>query len=153
MPPCLCANTLGDKPHLREVQASLPDNQLTWHDTVNSPTEGIDGPVFGIANEFLTLFLSTSLIREWTVEVTSVAVDDRMEFVTGESLVDDIDFFPKNQVGQIAELCPEADQVMAALAVSVAQRGGAVLIIDYGRDGNPGNSLQAVAAHASSIFL
>ena len=28
------------------------------------------------------------------------------------------------------------------------QQGGAILIIDYGRDGNPGDSLQAVADHA-----
>ena len=36
---------------------------------------------------------------------------------------------------------------MAALARSVAARGGAMLVIDYGRDGNPGDSVQAVAAH------
>lgn len=154
MPPLASApiHLLETSPHLRKVQASLlPDSQLTWHDTVNSLTEGIDGPVFGIANEFfdaLPVHQAQFVSGQWRQRLVAV-VDDRMEFVTGEPLVDDIDFFPKKpSEGQIAELCPEADQVMAALAASVAQRGGAVLIIDYGRDGNPGNSLQAVAAHA-----
>ena len=48
--------------------------------------------------------------------------------------------------GTVIEHCPLADSVMSALASAIARRGGAILIVDYGSNGNPGDSLQAVAA-------
>ena len=154
MPPLAIApiHLLETSPHLRQMQASLlPDNQPTWHDTVESLTEKIDGPVFGIANEFFDA-LPVQQVQfvngQWRERLVGV-VDDHMGFVTGEPLVADDDSLPREPVeGQVAELCEKANQVMAALTALVAQQGGAILIIDYGRDGNPGDSLQAVADHA-----
>ena len=37
--------------------------------------------------------------------------------------------------------------MIATLASRISQNGGAILIIDYGRDGTAGDSLQAVAEH------
>ena len=49
--------------------------------------------------------------------------------------------------GTVVEQCPDAGSIITALAQAVAHRGGAILIIDYGSNGNPGDSLQAVADH------
>jgi SAM-dependent MidA family methyltransferase len=49
--------------------------------------------------------------------------------------------------GSIAEYCSMADAYAGKLATHIASYGGACLIIDYGRDGPSGDSLQAVANH------
>ena len=55
--------------------------------------------------------------------------------------------FPHPADGSIAEYCAMADAYAANLATHIASYGGACLIIDYGRDGPSGDSLQAVADH------
>ena len=47
----------------------------------------------------------------------------------------------------VAEICPAATDVVTSLGSALVRRGGAILIVDYGQNGNPGDSLQAVADH------
>ena len=54
---------------------------------------------------------------------------------------------PEPADGDIAEICAAGDQVIDTLARRISRHGGAMLIVDYGRNGNAGDSLQAVADH------
>ena len=49
--------------------------------------------------------------------------------------------------GSIAEYCRAAELIMRQLAGRIARHGGACLIIDYGKNDNCSDSLQAVSAH------
>ena len=49
--------------------------------------------------------------------------------------------------GSIAEYCPAAEPIMRQLAGRIARHGGACLIIDYGKNDNFSDSLQAVSTH------
>ena len=153
IPPLAAApiHLLETSPYLRRMQADLlQDSRIEWHDTADSLTREIDGPVFGIANEFfdaLPIQQMQFLNGTWCQRLVGL-VGDRLGFATGEPILASDRALPEEPgEGQVAELCPQADQVMAALAALVARKGGAILVIDYGRDGNPGDSLQAVANH------
>lgn len=142
---------LETSPVLRAAQQDVLGDgaSLAWHDTAAGLAAAIDGPVFGIANEFFDALPVSQYIRRdggWFHRLVGMN-DDRLGFVVGGP-ADDAPAFPSDpHDGMVAELCPKADGVMTVLARMVAGRGGAVLIIDYGRDGNPGDSLQAVSAH------
>ncbi len=154
MPPLAAApvRMLETSPALRKTQADLLADaaDIAWHDDVAALLEGTGGPVFGIANEFFDALPVTQLVWRaggWRQRLVGIE-DDRLAFTVGEGFGTDDPALPENpQDGMVAELCPQAGMVMTHLASAVARRGGAVLVIDYGRDGNPGDSLQAVAAH------
>ena len=145
---------------LRRMQASTVQTDriktsVSWHDDITDLLAATAGPVFGIANEFFDALPVAQLIRhhgQWHHRQVGI-IDGRLGFTIGPSVSE---AFAMNGManacgpsadGTVLEHCPQADLVIAALARQVAQYGGAVLIIDYGRDGNPGDSLQAVADH------
>jgi len=138
-------------PVLRSIQNGTIGESapVTWHADTDKQVAGIEGPLFGIANEFFDALPAAQLVwrdGSWHRRMVGL-VDDRIGFVDGGAATDDPALPDAPQDGMVAELCPQADLVMAALARSVSARGGAMLVIDYGRDGNPGDSVQAVAAH------
>lgn len=150
---------LADAPvHLLETSPVLRAEQkrvigeassLVWHDEATDLTAATAGPIFGIANEFFDALPAAQYVwrdDRWHHRLVGL-IDDRLGFVAGGPAEDDPAFPSDPDDGMVAELCPQADMVMAGLAETVAQRGGAILVIDYGRDGNPGDSMQAVAAH------
>ena len=146
-------------PHLRDIQAdllaSMPgERAVSWHVAADDLVEAVPGPIFGIANEFFDALPMRQVLYGpdgWRHRQVGL-VDDRLGFVSGDLLTDheaNDPALPNHpHDGMVAELCPQADLAMAVMARLVARQGGAVLVIDYGRDGNPGDSLQAVADHA-----
>jgi len=160
MPPLAAApvRMLETSPALRRAQADMLGGaaDLGWHDDISALLDEVGGPVFGIANEFFDALPVAQLVRRhggWHRRLVGIE-EGRLGFVIGAPLEADDPALPADpRDGMVAELCPQADSVMCHLASAVARRGGAVLVIDYGRDGNPGDSLQAVAAHqAVDIF-
>ena len=160
MPPLATApvRMLETSPALRKTQSDLLADtvEITWHDDMPALLDATSGPVFGVANEFFDALPVAQLVRQqgrWRHRLVGIE-DGRFGFTTGDPHdTADPALPPDPHDGMVAELCPQADMVMHDLAGVVARRGGAVLIIDYGRNGNPGDSLQAVAAHqAVDIF-
>jgi len=149
---------LETSPALRKMQSELLADtaQITWHDDMPTLLDDTSGPVFGIANEFFDALPVSQVIRQngtWHHRLVGVK-DGRLGFTIGAAFTGNDPALPVDgEDGMVAELCPQADLVMHHLGRAVAMRGGAFLVIDYGRDGNPGDSLQAVAAHrAVDIF-
>jgi len=154
MPPLSAApvRMLETSPALRAVQAELlaSTTDIGWHDEMPALLETVSGPVFGIANEFFDALPVAQLVWQhgaWHQRLVGVE-DGRLIFTIGSAMEAHDPALPANpQDGMVAELCPQAETVMQHLAGTVARCGGAVLIIDYGRNGNAGDSLQAVASH------
>ena len=143
--------------HLRQLQADqLGEADTAWHDDIDTLLAASHGPLFGIANEFFDALPVTQLIRHhgnWHHRQVTVK-DGRLTFAIGP-VADDQPTPSYNPApshndvadGAVIEQCPLADSLMSALAGAIARRGGAMLIVDYGTNDNPGDSLQAVAAH------
>ena len=160
MPPLSAApvHMLETSPALRAAQADLlaDAGEISWHEDIADLLAAAGGPVFGVANEFFDALPVAQLVRKdgaWHQRLVGVE-DGRFGFTVGPADGTDDPALPTDpKDGMVAELCPQAESVMRHLAEAVARRGGAVLIIDYGRNGNPGDSLQAVADHqAVDIF-
>lgn len=162
-------------PYLRHLQrdklgASMTkDTPLYWHDDVtNLPA----APIIAIANEFFdALPLNQAVWRSnepktsndasiadgrWYHRLVGLA-NGRLAFCDGPPLDPATCaawHLPATMLndaalvdGSIAENTAMADAYMGQLASHIATYGGACLIIDYGRDGQGGDSLQAVADH------
>lgn len=151
-------------PGLRRVQEtvitgddiSLNASIISWHDKATNLPEV---PIFGIANEFFDALAMAQFV--WRGDASQGGWHHRLvglpgnefDFVDGPALsagelIGRETVLPPNPVdGDIAEICSAGDKVIAALAKRIGQNGGAFLIIDYGRKGNSGDSLQAVSKH------
>ena len=159
-------------PHLRRLLTDrLPDARLAFHDNLDQlPSK----PLFGVANEFFdalpigqAIWRITNVTSDkqrgrqgtWYHRLVGIA-DGRLAFVDGPALTaTDHDKWGLTEPvqpqavragtsdGSIIEYCPLAASIAAQLAHLIATYGGACLIIDYGRDGPTGDSLQAVADH------
>jgi len=169
---CAPVHLVETSPHLRRLQTDhLPDAGLVFHNNLDQlpPT-----PLFGIANEFFdALPIDQAIWRgtdaasdgqrgpqgQWYHRLVGI-VDGRLAFIEGPALTAaDHDLWgltPPAQPpavkagtgdGSIIEYCPLAASIATQLAHHIAAYGGACLIIDYGRDGQTGDSLQAVADH------
>ena len=139
-------------PALRHVQReTLGATTVTeWHDDVEAALAAGNGPLFGVANEFFDALPAAQVIHEsgtWHHRLVGLR-DGELAFVTGDAVADVDPAMPDDPAdGMVAELCPQARHIVTLLGQALASRGGAILIVDYGRDGNPGDSLQAVADH------
>ncbi|WP_299439188.1 SAM-dependent methyltransferase [uncultured Rhodospira sp.] len=145
-------------PALREVQcATLGDAVTAWHDGLETLP---DRPLLLIANEFLDALPVRQYVRvgaAWHLRRVDVDADGAFRFVTGEPVAaDDLDPRVRARApdGAIAEVCPAARDVVAAVARRVAARGGAAVFIDYGHAVSAGgDTLQAVRRHAQHPVL
>ncbi len=124
---------------------------LHWHNDVSGLPSA---PLFGIANEFFDALPQDQIIArngEWHHRLVGLdTATGGLGFVDGPLLDQDHhkDTLPNAPSdGTIVEFCPAAETIVAHLARHIATNGGAMLIIDYGRNGNTGDSLQAVADH------
>ena len=127
---------------------ALPITQRVWR--ANSKNEvgqsgGWHHRLVGLVNDWPEMRQSTGTGADLSIE--------RLGFVDGPRL-DHVALAMHHAVlpeapcdGSIAECCLAGDKILAQLAVRIAHHGGAMLIIDYGRDGNGQDSLQAVANH------
>ena len=139
-------------PSLRRAQETIlgADVVTGWHDDIEAALAASDGPLFGIANEFFDALPAAQRIFDdgaWHYRLVGLR-DGQLGFVTGEMTADvDPDLPEAPETGMVAELCPQASRIVTRLGQALVRRGGAILIVDYGRYGNPGDSLQAVADH------
>jgi SAM-dependent MidA family methyltransferase len=120
-------------PVLRQAQKEAVPNAVS-HETVEEiPAR----PLLLVANEFLDALP----IRQF------VGALERRVVVAAGGLAFDRD-------GEIVELSPARDEAVASIAICIAQKGGAALLIDYGHGkSSPGDTLQAVRGHRFSPVL
>jgi len=120
-------------PVLRQAQAKAVPG-AHWHDLVEDlPAR----PLLLVANEFLDAL---------PIVQTADGVERRVQVAAGGLAFD--------RDGEIAESSPARDAVVSAIALCVAERGGAAIIIDYGHERNAaGDTLQAVRSHRFAPVL
>ncbi len=141
-------------PQLRKTQKQrIQANSITWHTDVQSLP---NAALFGVANEFFdALPIDQAVWRQgrWRHRLVT-AVHGTLGFVDGPALT--LPELARWQItndhqviteGSIAEYCPAAEIIMQQLASRITHYGGACLIIDYGKNDNFNDTLQAVSAH------
>jgi SAM-dependent MidA family methyltransferase len=118
---------------LRQAQTqAVPDGH--WHDRV---TQLPAKPLLLVANEFLDALP----VRQF------IAGIERRVIAAAGGLAFDRD-------GEITETSPARDEAMSSVALHIAHKGGAGLIIDYGHErSSPGDTLQGVRRHGFSPVL
>lgn len=150
-------------PHLRSLQEqALPDAVIHWHDDLSALPAA---PLYGIANEFFdALPVAHAICRTGIWRHRLVTTTPGLGFVEGSPLTAaELDIWrldkdssgPSQEShdmatppdGAIAEICTLGEDIMHSLAAHIARFGGAILIIDYGKTDNRGDTVQAVAAH------
>ena len=118
---------------LREAQSAAVPGAI-WHDDLSDLP---DRPLLVAANEFLDALP----VRQ---HVDSI---ERRVTIAAGGLAFDRD-------GEIVETSPARDDAVSALAGHIAKNSGAAVIIDYGHaKSGPGDTLQAVHAHAFAPVL
>ena len=117
-------------PALREAQGqAVPDGH--WHDRV---TDLPSKPLLLVANEFLDALP----VRQFVGGI------ERCVIAAAGGLALDRD-------GEITETSPVRDDSISSLALCIARKGGAALIVDYGHEqSSAGDTLQAVSRHGFS---
>jgi NADH dehydrogenase [ubiquinone] 1 alpha subcomplex assembly factor 7 len=133
-------------PVLRGAQAARLST-ARWHDDLASLPE--TGPLLAVANEFFDALPIRQLVateQGWS-ELMVVVEDGRFQRVPGPPRPGPAGAAP----GIVIETSPASVAVASELARRLRDRGGALLIADYGHDGGAvGDTLQAVAGHAHS---
>ena len=126
-------------PRLRAEQAARVA-EADWHDTLDTVPD--NAPLILIGNEFLDALP----IRQFRVQdgVWCERHVQGTEFV--ESPCDPQAGLPADEADEhgILERNEPAEAFIAALSRRLLSQGGIALIIDYGSDRNPGDSLQAI---------
>ena len=120
-------------PILRETQkTALPD--AVWHESFDDLP---DAPLLLVANEFLDALPIQQLVDG----------QERRVITVGNGLAFDRD-------GEVLELSPVREEVVASIAKQLVKNGGVALFIDYGhaRSGR-GDTLQAVRRHGFAPVL
>ena len=150
-PPVHLVETSGPlRDNQRDALKGAPADSVVWHDSMETLP---DAPLLVVANEFFDALP----IRRFRVvdggwhEVAVAHVDGRL--VERLAPAPPEAGLPAAGENLEAELCPALPAMADGLAGRVARHGGAVLVIDYGRDGPAGNSVQAVRRHRKADAL
>jgi len=142
-----------NSPRLRALQAkSLAAAKPVWHDDIETIPAG---PFILLANEFFDALPIRQFVRAgtgWHERMVGLDEDEALQFVLSADatpvehlLAPAVAAAPP---GSIAEICPAAQAILAALARRMCSAPGAALIVDYGPPcSGSGDSLQAVRAH------
>ena len=141
-------------PGLKRLQAAaLADARPEWHEGFETLPEG---PLLLVANEFFDALPIRQFQRTaegWRERM--IALDEpgaRFRWVlsppgaAAEALLTPEQL--QAPVGTIAEASPASRGVAAVVGARLAAAPGAALIVDYGHDAAPGETLQAVKRHA-----
>jgi NADH dehydrogenase [ubiquinone] 1 alpha subcomplex assembly factor 7 len=146
-------------PLLRETQRhSLKDIEPVW---ISNFDEVPDGALLLVANEFLDALPIRQLVRGrsyWAERLVAANPSGGLTFTAGpESRGLSLLVPPALRgaaPGEIAEICPAAATLAAALAERLTRQLGAALFIDYGySEASPGNTLTAISAHRGTDVL
>lgn len=114
-------------------------------------------PLFGVANEFFdALGVNQAIYHQgkWHERLID-SQEGQFAFTIGPLLQDghQMRLPPAAEEGDIIEHSPVGDAIMTQLSTHIAYHGGGVLIIDYGKPDNQGDSLQAVKDHKPADIL
>ena len=138
-------------PALRAVQARTVAHPVVW---VRDARDLPEAPLWLLANEFfdaLPIRQFTRMGRGWAETVVGASdaglVRGRAPPMPMRDLAHRL---ADTGDGDIVELRPDAEPVMAAIGRRIADRGGAAVIVDYGGWRSFGDTLQAVRGHASA---
>ena len=139
-------------PLLQSEQAkTLAGHEVTWVDSVHKIP---NGPLWLVANEFFDALPVRQFQRDstgWRERCIGLA-ENALAFGLGPAapqthLAHRLD---DTKTGDIVETCAPACQIIGTIGQRIASQGGAALIIDYGDWRSLGDTLQALANHAST---
>ena len=144
--------------HLIERSAALRERQRQtlscqaphWH---NDFSEVPEGPVIVIANEFfdaLPVHQFAATPCGWRERLVGLAEDSEgfaLRLAPGPTPALALLLALEADETGVAEVCPAGLTLAGEIATRVKVEGGAALVIDYGRTGASGDSLQAVRGH------
>ena len=143
----------SDKLKQQQMKAIAPHQACHIHDlSALAPA-----PLFGMANEFFdALGVRQAVFKNKKWHERRIDSDGQnFTLITAEPIAD-----PENwhlsqtaQEGDIIEYCPLGEAMMAKMAHHIARYGGGLLLIDYGKSDNHGDTLQAVRQHKPSDIL
>ncbi len=146
-------------PALRADQAAaLGDRPASWHERL-SDVPG--APAIIIANEFIDALPVRQVIWDgavWRERCVGLGADQALGFVCADeaelSIWEQAGLPPEPAPGDIAELRPQADALVAEIARRARADVLCALIIDYGYShGEAGDTLQAVSHHGFADVL
>ena len=140
---------------LRALQAAaLGALEPAWHAAFDTVPEG---PVLVVANEFfdaLPVRQFERTARGWSERMVGLAGDgETLRLALAPGVTPYAAALPDAPVGTVAEISEACRSLAAALGARLARHGGWALIVDYGRDGPVGASLQAVRGHRGADIL
>ena len=137
---------------LRNLQEKKLKNQsVHWHKNFKEMPQK---PLFAVANEFFdVLGVDQALYdgKHWRNRLLDF--NGKFELVAGPILnqtqlkLFDTNLIKNPKQGTVIEHCPKAKQIISNVALHIRQFGGALLIIDYGKMNQIGDTIQAVSNH------
>lgn len=132
-------------PVLRTRQAKTIPGAINHHDSL---TDLPDGPIFLVANEFFDALPVRQFLREgdaWRERVVGIH-DDTLSFgLAPPSLPPFLDpRLADTKDGDMVEYSPTLSALAGEIGARIDRSGGLALIIDYGSEGEPGDTLQAI---------
>ncbi len=142
--------------HLVEISKTLRVAQRmalgpfrpVWHERFDSVPRG---PTLIVANEFFDALPVRQFHRSpqgWVERMVGLTDDgEGLRLALAPGVTPFARFLPDAPAGAEAEICEAGQMLAAAIGSRIGQHGGWALIIDYGRDGALGSSLQAVRRH------
>jgi len=117
-------------------------------------------PIFGVANEFFDALGVDQVIfteKGWCWHEVFCQPSGGFELAPARLLSQqeaDSHHLPHSaNLGTIIEFSPLADRMIDQLSAHIARYGGVLLIADYGKSDNLGDSIQAVKAHKAHPFF
>jgi len=141
-------------PALKQIQAErLQGFDVNW---AASLYDVPDAPLLLVANEFFDALPVAQLVQraEGLMEICVGVDGDALAFVERKPDGELPKGLPPLQPGEIIEFAPEREMAADTIAMQIADKGGAALLIDYGHEITvPGDTLQAMQAHAAHPVL
>ena len=148
---------LEASPALQDQQtATLPQRTVRHISTLSDLPKQ---PLFGIANEFFdALGVDQAIYKNgaWHHRMIDIATDE-LSFLIGPKLtLEQLKTFQAPGTAKpddIIETSPVGLHLMQSLSTHIAYHGGALIICDYGKTDNHGDTLQAVKDHKAIPVL
>lgn len=133
----------------RQQRQALAGHQVVWHDTIATLP---DAPLFLVCNEFFDALPIRQFRRDpagWRETVVGLHDGRLAPMLTDAAPVAALAArLADTSPGDIVEMAPAAQPVIAAVASRIAHNGGAAVIIDYGGWHSLGDTFQALRGHA-----
>jgi NADH dehydrogenase [ubiquinone] 1 alpha subcomplex assembly factor 7 len=141
---------LEASPSLRSAQQrTLKGFGLSWLDEV---ADLPDIPLFLIANEFFDALPIRQFTRDADGWAETMVESEGDRLVFGRGMPVPLGFLAHRLAdtgpGDVVEFCPAAGPTARRIAATIAARGGAAIIVDYGAWGSKGDTFQALRGHA-----